>query len=65
MLLRELSDDEDEHVDTASSEPDDPSRPWLRDFRSYLDTQEHIQDGWTTVMWWGVCHNYCHLYSRP
>jgi hypothetical protein len=61
-LLRELSDDEDEpKADIGNAVPNDPSRPWLQEFRSYLDTLEHVPDDWTIVMWWGVrCHCYLH-----
>ena len=53
-LLRELSDDEDIVIDANPSTPEDPDRPWLWDFRAYLDIIEHVPDGWTTVKWWGV-----------
>ena len=55
-LLRELSDDEDEPgtSQTGSILPGDPTRPWMPDFRAYLDTNEHVPDDWTTIMWWGV-----------
>ena len=54
-LLRELSDDEDDnHAGSGSVTTEDPERPWLRDFRIYLDTVEHIPDGWSTITWWGV-----------
>jgi hypothetical protein len=49
-LLRELSDDEDDaSIDNGPATPEDPSRPWLRDFRAYLDTVEHVPEGWSTI----------------
>jgi hypothetical protein len=54
-LLREISDDEDDlDASTGSTMPEDPAKPWMRDFRAYLDVLEHIPDGWTAVRWWGV-----------
>jgi hypothetical protein len=55
MLLRELSDDEDgADLDTDPAVPEDPSRPWVRDFRAYLDALEHVPEEWSTIEWWGV-----------
>jgi hypothetical protein len=63
MLLRELSDDEDgpASADQTADVPDDPNQPWIQDFRSYLDTIEHVPDDWTTIAWWGVCHAHAHV----
>jgi hypothetical protein len=54
VLLRELSDDEEPTADARLDVPDDPQRPWLRDYRAYIDTLEQVPDGWTAVQWWGV-----------
>jgi hypothetical protein len=53
-LLQELSDDEDEMEDTGTAVPDDPRRPWLRDYCAYLDVLEQVPEGWTVIQWWGV-----------
>jgi hypothetical protein len=54
-LLRELSDDEeDTTMDTRSDVPDDPQRPWIRDYRAYMDVPEQVLEGWTAIQWWGV-----------
>jgi hypothetical protein len=54
-LLRELTDDEeDTAVDTGVDVPDDPQRPWLRDYRAYVDVPEQVPEGWTAIQWWGV-----------
>ena len=51
-LLRELSDDEEDTVmDTV---PDDPQRPWLRDYSAYVDVCEQVPNGWSAIQWWGV-----------
>ena len=64
-LLRELSDDEDDSsAESGSAVPDDPNRPWLRDFRAYLDTTEHVPDGWSMVKWWGVSTVVQSTYSK-
>jgi hypothetical protein len=52
--LRELSDDEDNMMDTGSDVPDDPQRPWLHDFRAYMDASEQVREGWSAIQWWGV-----------
>ena len=55
-LLREVSDDEDDTmVDTGVDIPDDRQRPWLRDYRAYMDVSEQVPEGWTAIQWWGVC----------
>ena len=53
-LLRELSDEEDELVGTGLDVPEDPQRPWLHDYRAYMDSLEQIPEGWTAIQWWGV-----------
>ena len=54
-LLRELDDDEEDNVaDTGVDVPDDPQRPWLRDYQAYMDVPEQVPEGWTAVQWWGV-----------
>jgi hypothetical protein len=54
VLLRELSDDEEMATDAGTDVPEDPNRPWLRDFRSYLDVVEQVPEGCSTIRWWGV-----------
>jgi hypothetical protein len=41
-------------TDAGTSVPEDPERPWLRDFRSYLDAVEQVPDGCSAIKWWGV-----------
>ena len=54
-LLRELSDDEEDiAVNTGLDVPDDPQRPWLRDYHAYVDVLEQVPEGWTAIQWWGV-----------
>ena len=54
-LLRELSDnDNDEIQDSGLQVPDDPQRPWLRDYHAYIDVLEQVPEGWTSIRWWGV-----------
>jgi hypothetical protein len=54
VLLRELSDDEDDVTDRNRNTPDDPEQPWLRHFHEYIDAVEHVPDDWSTIKWWGV-----------
>jgi hypothetical protein len=54
-LLRELSDDEEEAaMDTGLLVPDDPQRPWLRDYLAYMDVLEQVPEKWSAIQWWGV-----------
>jgi hAT family C-terminal dimerisation region len=53
VLLRELSDDE-ENTDVGAGVPEDPKRPWLTEFRRYLDIVEQVPDGCSAIAWWGV-----------
>ena len=50
-LLREISDDESIPI---PSTPTDPVRPWYKDFRRYLDTEDALGEDMTIVQWWGV-----------
>ena len=50
-LLREISDDESAPTPSA---PSDPTRPWYKDFRRYLDTEDDLPEDMTIVQWWGV-----------
>jgi hypothetical protein len=54
-LLRELSDDDEgTTMDTGFDVPDDPQRPWLRDYHGYMDVPEQVPEGWSAIQWWGV-----------
>jgi hypothetical protein len=54
ILLRELSDDEDDVAAHNHNMPDDPERPWVRHFQEYINAVEQVPDGWSTIKWWGV-----------
>jgi len=41
-------------MDTGLDVPDDPQRPWLRNFRAYVDVLEQVPEVWTAIRWWGV-----------
>ncbi|KAF5365840.1 hypothetical protein D9757_012805 [Collybiopsis confluens] len=54
MLLRQLSEDEDDE-DSGSSQPQsDPSKPWMNEFNKYLNEVEVILDNMSLVSWWGI-----------
>jgi len=54
-LLHELSDDKDNPSDEEGNAATSNAKwPWLWEFHSYLDTIEHMLEGWTMVKWWGV-----------
>ena len=54
VLLRELSDDEDNATDPRHGVLEDPDRPWFRHYAAYMDTTEQVPDGWSAIKWWGV-----------
>jgi hypothetical protein len=54
VLLRELSDDEEITTEAGTGVPEDPKRPWLTDFRKYLDVVEQVPDDYSAIGWWGV-----------
>ena len=57
ILIRELSDDEDEEGVESSTSPitaNDLHTPWRKDFNGYLNSKDQLGD-MTIVEWWGVC----------
>jgi hypothetical protein len=65
-LLRELSDDDDSDCTDSDVRPtvlEDPNRPWLQDFRAYLDMVEYVRDDWTTITWWGVSDSQINVFQ--
>jgi hypothetical protein len=44
-------------VDIGTDVLCDPQRPWLRDYRAYIDVVEQVPEGWTTIQWWGVSNS--------
>ena len=57
ILIRELSDDEDEEGVESSTSPvtaNDLHTPWRKDFNGYLNLKDQLGD-MTIVEWWGVC----------
>jgi hypothetical protein len=49
LLLRELSDDEDNTTDSHHGVLEDPDRPWFRHFEAYIDASEQVPDGWSAI----------------
>ena len=61
ILIRELSDDEDDADSSPAASPivpEDLRAPWQKDFNGYLNSKDQL--GNMTIMeWWGVsivCH---------
>jgi hypothetical protein len=53
ILLRELSDDEDD-ADTAGGDaPTNVNDPWCNNFKGYLHLRDQLGP-MTIVKWWGV-----------
>jgi hypothetical protein len=53
ILIRELSDDEDENSDELGTSPIDLRSPWHKDFNGYLNSKDQLGN-MTIVEWWGV-----------
>jgi hypothetical protein len=41
-------------MDVGPDGPDDPQRPWLCNYRAYVDTLEQVPDDWAVIQRWGV-----------
>ena len=64
VLLRELSDDENESFDQHASAPADPDRPWSLAFRQYMDVVDQVPEDWSIVKWWGVSQHLIAPFSQ-
>lgn len=53
ILLRELSDDEDDDNMYRQDPPINPNDPWREDFRGYLHSRDKL-GAMTIIEWWGV-----------
>ena len=45
----ENEDDDDEMLD--------PAKPWMGEFKQYLDTMDVVPENMSIVRWWGVCEH--------
>jgi hypothetical protein len=56
QLLAEDSTDEEMDVPLAATPlPDsDTNKPWLREFKQYIDGVDEVPNGMTITKWWGV-----------
>jgi hypothetical protein len=65
ILIRELSDDDDDSSDpgiethTSSITSSEPSAPWRKDFFGYLNSTDQLGN-MTIVEWWGVRLSHIH-----
>ena len=66
-LFAAVSDDESDVPTTPapSSTPisvgediEDISKPWMREFKLYLDSVDELPEGMSKITWWGVSYNY-------
>jgi hypothetical protein len=67
VLLNELSDSDEDTLDTPHKDPltlsrtssaslfdlVDPLKPWLHDFRAYLNSKDRLGE-MSIVQWWGI-----------
>jgi hypothetical protein len=58
QLLAEDSADEDSEMASTPSLPVAPdvntNKPWLREFKQYIDGVDEVPNGMTIIKWWGV-----------
>ncbi|PSS32192.1 hypothetical protein PHLCEN_2v2042, partial [Hermanssonia centrifuga] len=52
--LRALSDDESDTAAPAPTPFHSITKPWMSEFQRYLGTTEEIQQGTSTIQWWGA-----------
>lgn len=60
LLAEDSTDDEMEapgrRSTSATPLPDpDTHKPWLREFKQYLDGVDEVPNGMSITKWWGVC----------
>jgi len=53
LIRRNLDTDSENEDDT--DEALDPAKPWMGEFKRYLDTVDVVPDNMNIVRWWGVC----------
>jgi hypothetical protein len=53
-LIQRNLDTDSENEDDAD-ETLDPAKPWMGEFKRYLDTVDVVPDNMNIVRWWGVC----------
>ena len=55
--LAKLMDDfaSDEEVENPGLPIPNSTKPWQREFRLYLDSQDTVPAGMPLIKWWGVC----------
>ena len=55
------------NLDTDSENEDDddvmldPAKPWLGEFKWYLDTMDVVPENMSIVWWWEVCEHHLQL----
>ena len=54
QLLAEDSADEDSEMASTPSPDIDANKPWLWEFKQYIDGVDEVPNGMTITKWWGV-----------
>ena len=59
LLAEDSTDDEIDAPSTSATPSLDPNthKPWLREFKQYLDGVDKVPTGMTITKWWGVCYS--------
>ena len=53
LIQRNLDTDSENEDDV--DETLDPAKPWMGEFKRYLDTVDVVPENMNIVRWWGVC----------
>ena len=53
-LVRRNLDTDSEAEDNDNGINIDPLKPWMAEFRLYIDTHDIVPEGMSIVHWWGV-----------
>ena len=67
QLLAQDSTDEEMDIPLTSATPSpdsDTNKPWLREFKLYIDGVDEVPNGMTITKWWGVrlIHKYLNYF---
>ena len=57
--------DTDSENEDGGDETLDPEKPWMGEFRQYLDTIDVVPNEMNIVRWWGVRELYLQLKCDP
>ena len=59
LLSEDSTDDKIDPLSTSATPSPNPNthKPWLCEFKQYLDGVDEVPIGMTITKWWGVCYS--------